>query len=395
MAAPESPGAPAAPKPYCKLTPYYCDDPPEWFVDSLPIPPVLDNLLLPLPPAAARHVLSAICLPFYSEPGYSLARGLQGLALQRADLRRYHAIVHGLPPEQQPELHVFAVADGWRKPDGTPILSESMLAEIETIFGTTLDIPQLRRMLGDKLPGDDDADAELAGGGFETSTPEGVLVQFVLPGVGSSREVLHPVTLDCAWALDSVARREPEGGYARARIRDVLRRTIKRAQKQKPVPKPASPARSKQGSGTPMSPARSVAVVDTPTRVDAVPFTPPVSGAILASLPRGGMFDVPPRSSSAIGVSPRSGVVFDPPRVAVVDAPPVSGAILASLPRGGMFDVPPRSSSALDVSPRSGVVFDPPHVAVVDASPFSGAILASLPRGGMFDVPPRSISAVE
>ena len=54
-------------------------------------------------------------VPFFTEPGFTLQRTLQALALQRADLRRYRYL-QGVPPSQLPEMHVFAIADGWAKP---------------------------------------------------------------------------------------------------------------------------------------------------------------------------------------------------------------------------------------------------------------------------------------
>lgn len=53
-------------------------------------------------------------MPFYSEPGYTLDRTLEALALQRADLRRYRYL-QGVNVDRLPELHVFAIADGWAK----------------------------------------------------------------------------------------------------------------------------------------------------------------------------------------------------------------------------------------------------------------------------------------
>ena len=139
---------PAAPR--AVLTPVYFRDPPAFDTDAGPVPPALDALLAPLPAAVARNVKSVVCVPFYSEDGYALARGLQALALQRADLRRYEACAHPLkpaPPDALSEIHVFAIADGWRQADGARILRESMLAEIAHVFGPTLDVAALAALL--------------------------------------------------------------------------------------------------------------------------------------------------------------------------------------------------------------------------------------------------------
>ena len=58
---------------------------------------------------------AAVCLPMYSEEGYALGRGLQSLALQRADLRRYYTHAKKEKEEMLPELHVFVIADGWKQ----------------------------------------------------------------------------------------------------------------------------------------------------------------------------------------------------------------------------------------------------------------------------------------
>lgn len=99
--------------PTCLITPIYRKDPPLWDGQA-PMPRFLHELMVPLPQADSGNVDIAVCVPFYTEPGYALQRTLQALALQRADVRRYRYL-QGVPFEQLPELHVFAIADGWAK----------------------------------------------------------------------------------------------------------------------------------------------------------------------------------------------------------------------------------------------------------------------------------------
>ena len=136
--------------PRAVITPVFLRDPPTFDTDVGPPHPALDALLAPLPAAVAQRVKVAVCVPFYSEDGFALARGLQALALQRSDLRRYeacaqpHVLNHA---DALSEIHVFAIADGWRQADGARILSESMLAEIARVFGPTLDVAALASLL--------------------------------------------------------------------------------------------------------------------------------------------------------------------------------------------------------------------------------------------------------
>jgi hypothetical protein len=166
--------------------------------------------MVPLP--AAANIAIAVVVPFYSEPGYTLARTVQALALQRADMQRYAAVVDGVPADALPELHVFAIADGWRKPDGAPILSDSMFEELLKLYGPTLDVDELLRFMGD-LAFDDEAAAGVIGGGGdgERVLPDHVLLQFVVPaGPGEpahpSGTVLEPLALDTTWASSMHAR---------------------------------------------------------------------------------------------------------------------------------------------------------------------------------------------
>ena len=137
------PMASSTASPRATLTPVYFADPPVWNTDVGPIPQKLQDVLTPLPPAAAACVKAAVCVPFYSEDGYALDRGLQSLALQRADLRKFHSSALLARPEALPELHVFAIADGWKQAGGARILSDSMLETITELFGPTLDVDAL------------------------------------------------------------------------------------------------------------------------------------------------------------------------------------------------------------------------------------------------------------
>lgn len=108
-------GVVAPVQPRCTLTPVFTRDPPIFNTDTGAIPPALDALFVPLPPAAAANMHVAVCVPFYSESGFTLTRTLQALAMQRADLHRYYTVARSVPQAALPELHVFAIADGWKK----------------------------------------------------------------------------------------------------------------------------------------------------------------------------------------------------------------------------------------------------------------------------------------
>jgi cellulose synthase/poly-beta-1,6-N-acetylglucosamine synthase-like glycosyltransferase len=203
-AMPAAPGAPRA-----TITPLWDEDPPVWSgskygASARVVPPELSAALAPLPPAAARNVKAAVVVPFYTEAGYALRRGLEALALQRADLRRHARLALGAPPGALPELHVFAIGDGWRKADGARILSESMLAELLDLFGPTLDVGELLAHLeGPPPPG-------------RAEPPAHVLVQFCAhTGAGRAAE-LRPLAVPCGWAAGMRARANdaPPSGVA-------------------------------------------------------------------------------------------------------------------------------------------------------------------------------------
>ncbi len=92
----------------------YNVDPPVWdpghfgWSAETKIPAELE-CFLPLPPQVASNVVATVCLPFYTEDGFALRRGLEALALQAADLRHYHSAVRDTQPDQLPVLHVLAV----------------------------------------------------------------------------------------------------------------------------------------------------------------------------------------------------------------------------------------------------------------------------------------------
>lgn len=197
--------------PRVTITPVWDADPPLWEPPATHssgcIPPVLDSLLLPFPPSKSSNVVAAVTVPFYSEDGYALRRTLEALALQAADMRTAAIVMDGLPQSALPELHVFAIADGWSKDDGTPILSKSMLAEILDLYGPSLDADALI----DLLSSSDDGEAQ----------PAGVLLQFATPAPGgrggAAGLVLAPVVIDCSWALAMEARAHaPPGAVVRA-----------------------------------------------------------------------------------------------------------------------------------------------------------------------------------
>ena len=201
--------------PRVTITPIWDADPPIWDSDVGLVPAVLDALFVPLPAPAASRVRIATVVPFYTEEGYALARTLQALALQRDDLRRAARAAGEVNDDALPEMHVLAIADGWAKPDGTPIVSDTMLDELSDIFGPTLDLVRLGQLMGETglgaLPPDDDEESTDGDG----EMPAAVLIQFVVtapagssgaPGGWPHRDVLHPLPLDCTLALSSQAR---------------------------------------------------------------------------------------------------------------------------------------------------------------------------------------------
>jgi len=215
-AASAQPAARAAPllagTPHATLTPLYMRNPPVWQTDATDIrliPEDLAELFLPLTPQARAAPTLAVCVPFYSEDGYALRRGIEALACQRADLRRYWARCKTASPGALPELHVFAVADGWKKDDGSDILASSMLEEIIALYGDSLDV----EALVDYMEGKE--------GGGEEQSPDAVLIQFAVdvPGVGLTQS---PLLIDVTWAANMDCREgPPESGVVPMAMRQA------------------------------------------------------------------------------------------------------------------------------------------------------------------------------
>lgn len=230
-------------RPRCTITPIYGRNPPEHFTT---IPPVLDRTMVPLP--ASANIAVAVCLPFYSEPGYTLSRSLQALALQRADMQRYATVDKVAFPQPRPEIHVFAVADGWRKADGSSILSDSMFDELLNLYGSTLDVDALLRYMGDRVDDDEagggGSDEEGGstghgggGGGGRRALPDHVLLQFVVPAGPDepphpTGTVLEPLALDVTWAAGMHARKPPTTGRVTRTLAAAARKEVKRRQQQ-------------------------------------------------------------------------------------------------------------------------------------------------------------------
>lgn len=200
--------------PTAVLTPVYFQDPPSWITDSIDtvsIPHELNDLFYHLPQRASDNLAITVCIPFYSENGYALRRGLEGLVLQRSDLRRYYAYCHPELVERQgglPELHVMAIADGWRKNGGSCgpfILSDSMFSEIASIFGPSLDVDELVRLL--EMPEEVD-DADIESNANVPTAPKGVLIQFAL------NKTLSPVWIDVTAGQSMECRAESISGAA-------------------------------------------------------------------------------------------------------------------------------------------------------------------------------------
>lgn len=225
-------------QPRAVLTPIWFADPPVWNTDVGPIPASLDALLLPFPAAKAKNVVAAVTVPFYSEDGFAFRRGLEALALQRSDLRRYESIVLGTAPADLPEIHVFAIADGWKKGDGASILSDSMFAELIDVFGPTLNVDELLHMLEAPPPAADGSSMAVDADG-KSLLPSHVLVQFAASrprasttgqpdaaskGLAPSRLELAPLTLDCSWAASMRTRASVPVGHVSSEIHEVLER---------------------------------------------------------------------------------------------------------------------------------------------------------------------------
>ena len=188
------------------LSPIWTINPPEWDHTRQGIPPELDEVMLPLPPSCAHNVVAAVVVPFYTEGGYALRRGLEALALQLSDMKHYSEAVEGGAP---PEIHVFAIADGWKRGE-TPILSDSMFAELLDVFGPTFPADTLLEYM--EGPEGGGGDAAAAG-----ALPHHVLVQFAAGG----GEHLCPISLDCSWAMGMKARAKVLNGTAMARLRSA------------------------------------------------------------------------------------------------------------------------------------------------------------------------------
>jgi cellulose synthase/poly-beta-1,6-N-acetylglucosamine synthase-like glycosyltransferase len=219
-------------QPRVVLTPVRMKDPPHWDIESthqMEIPASINELFLPLPPSAAANCACAVVVPFYSEEGFALRRGLEALAQQRSDLRRFRArqnFLEGIPTSSLslPEIHVFSIADGWRKPDGNYIVSDSMFQEICNVFGDTLNVDELVSLLEPK------DNKSLAAGDAEkldsddADKPEhdGVLIQFAVPMSQNSfgtktlgkKMQLHPIPLDVSWSQSMVCRSSYTAGQA-------------------------------------------------------------------------------------------------------------------------------------------------------------------------------------
>jgi cellulose synthase/poly-beta-1,6-N-acetylglucosamine synthase-like glycosyltransferase len=220
-------------QPRVVLTPVRMKDPPNWDIESvhqMEIPASLNELFLPLPPAAASNCACAVVVPFYSEEGYALRRGLEALAQQRSDLRRFRArqnFLDGVPNSAAtlPELHVLSIADGWRKPDGNYIVSDSMFQEICNVFGDTLNVDELVSLLEPKdgKSNTSSTDAEkLDADDADKLEHDGVLIQFAVPVPQSSfgsktlgkKMQLHPIPLDVTWSQSMVCRSSYTAGEA-------------------------------------------------------------------------------------------------------------------------------------------------------------------------------------
>jgi hypothetical protein len=231
------------------ITPVWTKNPPVWATGAATvgdIPAELNTMLLPLPVGAATNVAMAVCVPFYSEEGFALRRGLEALALQRSDLRRFwaHTRRNSAGPSDVtstlPELHVFAIADGWRKGDGSGyIVADSMFEELAAIFGESLNVDELVAMLE---AGSGEAAAEEAQG----SPPEGVLVQFAV-GHGADA-TLAPVRLDVSWCQSMHSRATTPEGLASAAVeRAKVERERERARGRMIQSKALAAAGSREG----------------------------------------------------------------------------------------------------------------------------------------------------
>jgi cellulose synthase/poly-beta-1,6-N-acetylglucosamine synthase-like glycosyltransferase len=212
---------PAQREPRVVLSPYWKADPPIWeptFDENAgytPIPTELDKTLLPLPPRAAAACIAAVVVPFYTEGGFALRRTLEALALQVADLRTVNADSGETPPE----LHVFAIADGWTKANDDPIFSQSAFTEILDIFGPTLDVDALIDMMEGPADKPERGDGE--------NLPSHVFIQFAAPTGRNGNLELKPVVLDCSWALGMNARaKAPEGAIVRQLRQRRRRKTV-------------------------------------------------------------------------------------------------------------------------------------------------------------------------
>lgn len=97
-----------------------------------------------------------------------------------------------------------------------------MLEEIASLYGPSLDVALLRRMMGDDV--NDAAHTEL---------PDGVILQFVMPAgpdsvPHSSGATLAPVQLDVTWAANMQCRAAPTTGLVIGTMHSVRRREARR-----------------------------------------------------------------------------------------------------------------------------------------------------------------------
>jgi len=214
-------------RPMAVLTPVFFADPPDWKTESInasDIPPILNDLFFPLPQRASDNLAITVCIPFYSEDGYALRRGLEAIVCQRADFRRYFSHCYPEVIKKQgglPELHVLAIADGWRREGGNSgayIVSDGMFAELAAIFGDSLDVDELVRLL--EMPenvscdfaNDDDIESN------SVKAPKGVLIQFAL------NKTLAPVWLDVSWAQSMECRSQDISGLAALAMAEAIKK---------------------------------------------------------------------------------------------------------------------------------------------------------------------------
>lgn len=215
---------PPASEPHALITPMFDADPPvyDWQVQQdpgtpHPIPPAMDQAFIPMQYPASRNVAVCVTVPFYTEPGYTFRRGLEALALQREDMQRF-ARLKGKPENRLPDLHVFAIADGWKR-NGKEIMSATMKAEMAAAFGPTLNMDEVAHWLEVGPP---PGTPESVTNG-RSGTAACVLVQFVCEIGG--RNYVAPIEVDCSVALATDARTTVLNGVATEAAADAEERT--------------------------------------------------------------------------------------------------------------------------------------------------------------------------